>query len=272
MTFIQKLESAIATNNSLLCIGLDPVMDKLPKHLLETDDPFLEFNKSIINTTHNLVCAFKPQIAHYEAEGAKGLETLQKTIDYIKSAYPSIPIILDAKRGDIGSTSDEYAKAAFDVLGVDAITVNPYLGGDALEPFLKRVNKGVIILCRTSNPGASDFQDLQVGNEPLYVQVAKKIVEWNKQYTNCLMVIGATWPEQLKTVREIAPDMFFLVPGIGTQGGDVEKTLQAGLRPDKSGLIIHSSRGILYASSEPDFAEIAREKAEELRNQINTYR
>ena len=269
MTFLQKLEASIAKNNSLLCIGLDTDKNKIPKHL---HGDVLTFNKAIIDDTHDIVSSYKLNSAYYEANGIAGLETLKKTIQYIQDQYASIPVIVDAKRADIGPTSEQYAKAVFDYLNADAVTVNPYLGLDAVEPFLKHQDKGIIILCRTSNPGAKDFQDLSVDGQPLYMEVGKKIIEWSTKYDNCLMVVGATYPEEIKQIRELAPDMCFLVPGIGAQGGDLEKTLEAGLRKDKSGLIIHSSRGIIYASSEIDFADTARNVAIKLRNQINQYR
>lgn len=270
MDFLQKLNKTIKENNSLLCIGLDSDIGKIPSHLLNISDPIFEFNKQIIDGTNDLVCCYKANVAYYSASGAKGLDSLLKTVDYIRSK--NIPFILDAKRADIGSTSDQYAKEVFDIIGADAVTVNPYLGLDAVEPFLKRKEKGVIILCRTSNPGAKDFQDLETGNEPLYLRVAKKIVEWNKIYKNCLMVVGATWPEELGKIRKLAGEMFFLVPGVGAQGGDLENTLKYGLTIDKSGLIIHSARAIIYASNGEDFAKTARIKAEKVKNEINEYR
>lgn len=292
MNFQQKLENLIQKNNSLLCIGLDTDINKIPKHLLEKEDSVFEFNKTIIDKTHDLVCSYKLNIAYYSAEGLKGLESLIKTIRYIHDRYSNTPVILDAKRADVGHTSEAYAKEVFEQINADSVTVNPYLGFDAVEPFLKYKDKGVIILCRTSNPGASDFQDLLVtpdvsigihirsGNVaphrenglPLYLKVAKKIVEWDKKYGNCLMVVGATWPREMKKIREIAKDMFFLVPGIGTQGGDLENTLKNGLTKNKSGLIIHSARAIIYASNGEDFAEKARQKAIKMRDEINRYR
>lgn len=267
MTFLQKLDKIIKKNNSLLSIGLDPDLDKIPKNFLKLDDPLFAFNKNVIDSTYELVCAYKPQIAHYAACGITGINSLLKTINYVLQKYPTIPIILDAKRADIGSTSQLYAKEAFDVFKADAVTVNPYFGLDSLQPFLERKDKGIIILCRTSNKSASDFQNLKIAsnNLPLYLHVAKKVKEWNETYKNCLLVIGATWPEEIKNVREITPDMFFLIPGIGAQGGDLEKTLKAGLRKDKSGLIIHSSRAIIYAQD-------PRKEALKLRNEINKYR
>ncbi|MDO8658663.1 MAG: orotidine-5'-phosphate decarboxylase [Candidatus Levybacteria bacterium] len=279
MNFQQKLNNIIKNNNSLVCIGLDVDIKKLPKHLLQGKDPIFEFNKAIIDKTHDLVCCYKANIAYYSSQGTKGLETLIKTIEYIHHRYTGIPVILDAKRADIGSTSEQYGKEVFEIINADAVTVSPYLGFDAVEPFLKYKDRGIIILCRTSNKGASDFQDLLIDEEPLYIKVAKKIVEWDKKYDNCLMVVGATWPNEMKRIREIAPKMFFLVPGIGTQGGDMENTLKNGLTqeksgqtPIKSGLIIHSARSIIYASSGEDFREKAREKAIEMRDEINKYR
>jgi len=289
MNFQQKLEKAIKRNNSLLCIGLDTDINKIPKHLLGKKDPVFEFNKAIIDKTHDLICCYKANIAYYSALGTKGLESLINTIKYIHEQY-DIPFILDAKRADIGSTSEQYAREVFDVFDTDSVTVNPYLGADAIKPFLKRADKGIIILCRTSNPGASDFQDLITGvasqahprggyrlapqesYKPLYLKIAEKVVEWNKKYENCLMVVGATWPGEMKKIRKIAPKMFFLVPGIGVQGGDLEKTLKNGLTKEKSGLIIHSARAIIYASSGKDFAEKSRKKAIEMRDLINKYR
>lgn len=272
MNFRQKLEEIIRKNNSLLCIGLDPSLDKLPESVRELNNPLFEFNKAIIDSTNDLVCTYKPNVAFYEAEGTEGLRQLNQTVDYIHSKYTSIPVILDAKRGDIGETSEMYAREVFDVFEADAATVNPYLGKDALLPFLKRKDKGVIILCRTSNKGASDFQDLEINGEPLYLKVAKAVSEWNSEFENCLMVVGATWPEQMKSIREVAKDMFFLVPGIGAQGGDLRSTLENGFRNDKSGLIVSSSRSIIYASSGEDFADTARKEAIELRDKINQYR
>lgn len=272
MTFKHKLTNIIQKNNSLLCIGLDPDMDKIPQYLLDKNNSLFEFNKQIIDETFDLVCAYKPNIAFYESNGIQGLKELKKTIEYLKKNYPEIPIVLDAKRGDIGNTAKMYAKAVFNEWGVDAVTLNPYLGFDALEPFLEYREKGIIVICRSSNKGASDFQDLTLNKHPLYIEVAKKVIDWDKTYKNCFMVIGATWPEELKKVRKLTPHMFFLIPGIGNQGGDIEKTIEAGLTQDKSGLIINISRSILYASSDKDFAQKAREKAQEIKDMINKYR
>lgn len=268
----QKLEQIIARNNSLVCVGLDSDVGKLPKHLRGQTNPVFAFNKAIVDATHDLVCAYKPNSAFYEGLGEQGLQELQMTCDYIRQTYPEIVLILDAKRADIGSTNEGYVKYAFDWLGADAITLHPYLGKEALKPFLDRKDKGCIILCRTSNPGAGEFQDLVVDGEPLYLRVARNIaIKWNLN-KNCMLVVGATYPEELAKVREIAPDMTFLVPGIGAQGGDVEKTVKAGLNAKKSGMIINSSRGIIFVSNGSDFAEKAREESSRLRELINNYR
>lgn len=272
MDFLKKLESAIKKNNSLLCIGLDTDINRLPDFLKASKDPIFEFNKQIIDKTYNLVCSYKPQIAYYAAYGTKGINALKKTVDYIHKYYPHIGIILDAKRADIGSTSEKYTQEVFDFLGVDAVTLNPYLGFDSLEPFLKRKDKGCIILCRTSNPGASDFQDLKVDNIPLYLKVAQKVVEWNKLYGNCLLVAGGTWPEEIKQIRSVAEDLFFLVPGIGSQNGNLSEALKAGIRKDKSGLIINVARDIIYQSSNKDFDVKARLKALSIKDEINQAR
>lgn len=292
MTFFEKLNVSIKKNNSLLCVGLDTDVKKIPHHLATQKNGILKFNREIIDATADLVCAYKPNIAFYESIGAQGLTILQKTISYIQTTYPEIPVILDAKRADIGSTSEQYAKAVFGFLNADSVTLYPYLGLDSSEPFLKNKDKGIIFLCRTSNPSASEFQDLivissgerdLVSNKishsarndkpvPLYAKIAEKVVRWDKQYHNCLMVVGATWPKQMREIREIAPDMFFLVPGIGSQGGDLEGTLRAGLRPDKSGLIINAGRSIIYADSSKDFTQRARAETIKLRDEINMFR
>jgi orotidine-5'-phosphate decarboxylase len=295
MGFISDLEISIAKTNSLLCIGLDPILNKIPAHLQTKKDFIFLFNKLIIDSTHNLVCCYKPNIAFYASEGIYGLRQLEKTIQYLHEEYPGTAVILDAKRGDIGTTAAQYAREAFEVYKADATTVNPFLGFDSIEPYLKYKDKGVIILCRTSNRGAADFQDLGVypSNEvrslkpvtvrqkssleartikPLYYHIAKQVLSWNKRYKNCLLVVGATWPEQLKEIRGIAPDMFFLIPGIGTQGGDIEATIASGIRKDGSGLIISASRSVLYAESGKNFAEAARIETIKLRDTINTYR
>ncbi|MDO8503653.1 MAG: orotidine-5'-phosphate decarboxylase [bacterium] len=272
MIFQNKLNQVIQKADSLVCVGLDSDIEKIPPFLKRKKYPLFEFNKAIIDKTHDLVCAYKPNSAFYEAEGASGIEQLKMTCDYLKEEYPEIVIILDAKRADIGSTNEGYAKFIFDYLGVDAVTLHPYLGREAIQPFLERGDKGCIILCRTSNPGAGEFQDLETGGETLYKVVARKVVEeWNEN-NNCLLVVGATYPEELAEVRKIAGDMTFLIPGVGAQGGDVEKTVKAGLNSKGEGMIISSSRGIIFASSGKDFAEQARVKTEELKEGINKFR
>lgn len=245
--FLDKL-TAKWQEDKFICVGLD--------------NGDFEFDKNIIDQTFDLVCAYKPNSAFYEANGTTGLESLKKTIDYIRQKDPNILVILDAKRGDIGNTNEEYAKAIFDELGADAVTVHPYLGKESLEPFLKRSDKGIFVLVRTSNPGAGEFQDLQVDGKPLYQVVAEHVKDWNTN-GNLAVVVGATYPEELKKVREIIGDMPILVPGIGAQGGDLEATIKNDLNSQKHGLIISSSRGIIFA---PD----PREATLKLTNQIQS--
>ena len=272
MTFAQKLDAIVEKNNSLLCPGLDTDINKIPQFLLSEKESLFFFNKRIIDATADLVCCYKANSAFYEAHGARGVEQLAKTCAYLKKFYPQIPIIIDAKRADIGNTNEGYVRYIFHYLKADAVTLHPYLGQEALAPFLNLKDKGLIILCRTSNPGAGEFQDFSVDGKKLYQYVAQKVVEqWNKN-NNCLLVVGATYPQEMKEIRSIAKDMTFLVPGIGAQGGDLENTLKNGLRKDKKGLLISSTRGILYASDGEDFAEKAREAARKLRDEINNYR
>lgn len=273
MSFQEKLDKAIDKNNSLLCVGLDPAVDKMPNQFSGSEKPFLEFNKAIIDSTVDQVCCYKPNSAFYEALGASGIEQLKETCDYIKQNYPDIPILLDAKRADIGNTNAGYVTFAFDYIGADAITLNPYMGKSALQPFLDRANKGCVILCRTSNDGAEEFQSLKVGENNIAQIVAKNVAnDWN-QNNNCMLVVGATNPEEISELRQIAGEAVgFLVPGIGAQGGDLEATLKAGLNNDGKGLIISASRSIIYASSDEDFAQAARSEAEKTNSQINKYR
>lgn len=277
MNFQKKLENIQKKNNSLVCVGLDPELGKIPKYLLPKKGPIFEFNKAIIDSTYDLVCAYKPNIAFYEAEGIKGLNALKKTINYIKKKNKDIIVIIDAKRADIGNTNLGYVKSIFNYFKADAVTVNPYLGKEAIAPFLKRKNKGIIILAKTSNPGAGEFQDLLVnhhklGKIPLYQAVAYNVAKhWNKN-KNCLLVVGATYLKELKKIRKIAPQIIFLIPGIGAQGGDIEKTIKAGKDNRGAGMIINSSRGIIFASNGRDFAQAARKKTAALKNLINKYR
>ena len=268
--FIDQLQQAWDTNNSLVCVGLDPEIERFPPQVLDQPSPIFQFNKAIIDATADLVCAYKPQFAHYAAYEAE--DQLERTIDYIQTTYPGIPVILDSKRGDVGNTAERYAIEAFERYHADAVTVNPYLGGDSLEPYLKHEDKGVIVLCRTSNPGAGELQDLEVGSRRLFHVVADLASrKWNTR-GNCLLVVGATYPRELAEVREIAGNMPFLVPGVGAQGGDVAQAVQNGQTAAGAGLVISSSRGILYASADGNFASAAREAAEKLRDQINAAR
>jgi len=268
--FPLQLRQAWTRNDSLVCVGLDPEIERFPAAIADLPSPIFQFNKAIIDATADLVCAYKPQFAHYAAYEAE--DQLERTIEYIHRACPGIPVILDSKRGDVGNTAQRYAIEAFERYAADAVTVNPYLGGDAIEPFLKYQDKGVIVLCRTSNPGARDLQDLDVGGRKLYLVVAELAArQWNSR-GNCLLVVGATYPRELREIREVAPDLPFLVPGVGAQGGDVAQAVRNGQTPDGTGLIISSSRGVLYASSGTDFASAARAAAQKLREQINASR
>jgi orotidine-5'-phosphate decarboxylase len=270
MDFKEKLQVSIRDNNSLLCVGLDPVLEKLPSVFQTITNPLFE---SIIDATVDLVCAYKPNSAFYEAAGAEGIEQLKLTCQYLKDYYPTIPIILDFKRADIGSTNAPYAALAFDYLEVDAVTIHPYLGQEAIQPFLDYAEKGIIVLCRTSNSGAGEFQDLEVNGKKLYQYVAQAVsTKWNGN-NNCLLVVGATYPDELAEVRQIiGDDMFMLMPGIGAQGGDIEASVTAGKNSKGSGLIINSGRDIIYASNDGDFAEAAGKRARETRDIINQYR
>jgi len=267
MKFTEKLEKAMQCNDSLVCVGLDTDPKRMPEGISVSD-----FNKAIIEATSDLVCAYKPNLAFYEALGDEGWEALKQTLQHIPA---EIPVIADAKRGDIGNTATAYAKALFDIYGFDASTVNPYLGFDAVEPFLSYQDKGVIILCRTSNPGASDFQDLLCqygdGYRPLYEIVALKASTWNT-HGNIGLVIGATYPEELDTIRQQHPDLPLLVPGVGAQGGDLAQAVHYGIDASGRGMIINSSRQILYASTGKDFDSAARQAAMTLRDEINQHR
>lgn len=268
MNFIEKFKAASEESNSLVCVGLDSDINKIPKFLLENQYPLYEFNKRIIDTTKNLVCAYKLNIAFYEMLGIKGIKSLQKTIKIIPR---KIPVIIDAKRGDIGNTAEAYAKAIFETIGCDATTVNPYMGYDSVKPFLEYKDKGIMILCRTSNEGARDFQDL-ICIKPLYQIIAEKVKKWN-EYGNCGIVAGATFPEELKIVRNIVgSEMPILIPGIGAQSGEIEKVVRFGTNLEGKMAIINSSRAIIYSSSDENFAQAAREQTSILREAINNFR
>jgi orotidine-5'-phosphate decarboxylase len=270
MTFIETLEQAWHRNDSLVCVGLDPEPAKFPAHVRDQPDAIFDFCRAIVDATADVACCFKPQFAHFAAPSAEG--ALQRLIAHIHAKHPGVPVILDAKRGDIGSTAAFYAAEAFDRYGADAVTVNPYLGRDSLEPFLARADKGVVILCRTSNAGARDLQDLDVGGKKLYQHVAQTAArDWNAN-GNCLLVVGATYPGELEDVRAIVGEMPLLVPGVGAQGGDVGAVVRNGATKDGTGLVISSSRAILYAGSGADFADAARAAAVSLRDEINRHR
>jgi orotidine-5'-phosphate decarboxylase len=281
MTFIEKLRERWQRADSLLCVGLDPDPAKFPDAFVDDGDlddseALFAFCRDIADATAQFACAFKPQIAYFAAHNG-GEAALQRLIAHINATHPDVPVILDAKRGDIGSTAEQYAVEAFDRFGADAVTLNPYMGRDSAAPFLQRNDRGCVFLCHTSNPGARDFQELVVSDEggdgePLYQRIARMIArEWNAD-GNCALVVGATFPEELKVIRGIVGDMPLLIPGIGAQGGDVEATVRSGRTAEGTGLMINSSRGILYASSSAGYAEAAANAARALRDEINRYR
>lgn len=258
----EQLHQQIQHKKSFLCIGLDVDLDKIPLHLLATEDPIFEFNKAIIDATHDLAVAYKPNIAFYEAYGLKGWISLEKTINYLNQKHPEIFTIADAKRGDIGNTSAMYAKAFLQDLNFDSVTVAPYMGKDSVEPFLAVKNKFTILLALTSNEGAFDFQTKDSNGEELYKTVLKTSKTW-KNSENLMYVVGATKAEYFKEIRQIVPDSFLLVPGVGAQGGSLSEVCKYGMN-DKVGLLVNSSRGIIYASSGENFAERAREEARKI--------
>lgn len=270
MNWREKLLSVTHTNNSLLCVGLDTNLEKIPKFLFESyKNPLLDFNKEIVDATKDLVCAYKLNMAFYEVAGKKGFEALEKTVQYIPRA---VFIILDGKRNDIGSTAQKYAQSLFETLKADAVTVNPYLGKDSVAPFLEYKDKCSFILCRTSNPSARDFQDLCVEGKLMYQIIAQKIREWNTN-ENCGAVVGATYPEELEVIRSILGESIpILIPGVGKQGGDVGRTVINGTNSKRELAIINSSREIIFASDKEDFAQQARMKADSVRCEINKFR
>ena len=266
-SFSDKLRRASEANRSLLCVGLDP-----DPRLMPIDDVF-EFNRAIVDATRDMVCCYKPNLAFYEAFGPSGLEALRRTVEHIGG---DVPVIGDAKRGDIGNTARAYASALFDYYGFDAVTANPYMGGDTLAPFLDYADRAVFVVCRTSNPGSGDFQSLPVtrpdGEQwPLYMEVAARCSEWNTS-GNVGLVVGATYPEELQKVRAQCPDLPILIPGVGAQGGDLRVSVVNGLDARGGGILISASRQVLYASKGPDFAESARDAALDLRDRINECR
>ena len=262
----QQLIDQIKKKKSFLCVGLDVDLNKIPQHLLQTEDPIFEFNKAIIDATHHLCVAYKPNIAFFEAYGLKGWKALEKTINYLNKNHPEIFTIADAKRGDIGNTSTMYAKAFFEDLAFDSVTIAPYMGKDSVEPFLAFKNKHTILLALTSNQGAFDFQTKLVDGKELY----KQVLETSKTYANSenlMYVVGATKAEYLSEIRQIIPDSFLLVPGVGAQGGNLQDVCKYGMTKDV-GLLINSSRGIIYASNQEDFAQAAAQKAEVLQKEM----
>src|SRR4249919_1259209 len=270
MGFVDDIRRRWSEANTLVCVGLDPEPAKFPAQLREDPDAVFAFCREIVDATADLAACFKPQIAHFAALGAE--LALQRLIKHVHETHPGVPVILDAKRGDIGSTAQHYAAEAFDRYAADAVTANPYLGRDSLQPFLDRADRGVVILCRTSNPGAADLQDLNVDGRPLYQHVAEKVArDWNDN-GNCALVVGATWPQQLREVRDIVGNLPLLVPGVGAQGGDVEQMVANAKTSDGHGLMISSSRAILYAGDGENFAAAARTATLDLRDSINRYR
>ncbi len=272
--FIAKLRAAARRNRSLLCVGLDPDPARLPSSLHGERDPWFTFNRAIVEATADLVCAYKPNLAFYEAQGPAGLECLQRTREVIPAA---IPVIGDAKRGDVGHTAEAYARALFDVFDFDAATVSPYLGLEALRPFLARADRGVFVLCRTSNPGAGELQDLLVAAGPgeapvpLYELVARRVVAAN-EHGNAGLVVGATYPEELRRVRALAPTLPILIPGVGAQAGDLALAVRYGVDAQGELAIVNSSRQVIFASAEADFAAAARRVARALRDEMNRHR
>lgn len=270
MNFFETLNLAVDRNDSLVCVGLDPAMAKLPECVRSQKKAFFEFNRRIVDATRDFVCCYKPQSAFYAGENRD--DELQLTIDYIHENAPGIPVILDVKRGDIGSTAEQYAREAFERYGADAVTVNPYMGFDAVKPFLDFTDKGVIVLCRTSNPNSGDLQNLICDGRPLYEHLACLVRDkWNAS-GNAALVVGATYPEELKRLRELCPGMVFLVPGVGAQGGDVEKVVHNGCDASGRGIIVNSSRGIIFAGKGEDFDLAAGRAAKGLRDTINSFR
>jgi orotidine-5'-phosphate decarboxylase len=270
VNFLGKLLDRCQQRDSLLCVGLDPVWEQLPGPVRQEADPVLAFNRAIVEATAPWASVFKPNSAFYEALGPAGLETLRQTIAFIHQHTEAL-VIIDAKRADVGHTSAAYSRALFDLLEADAVTLNPYLGRDALAPFLDRPDRGCFILCRTSNPGAGEFQDLCVDGRPLYLLVAERAHQWN-EHGNCGLVVGATFPEELAQVRAICPEMPILIPGVGAQQGDLARALQAGMDRQGRRVLINASRAILYASGGPDFAAAAAQAAQELCTAINQAR
>jgi orotidine-5'-phosphate decarboxylase len=265
MSIVAKYEARVESADSLVCVGLDSDIRTLPERFLQMDCPQFEFNRYIIDQTHAFTAAYKPNLAFYEMRGEAGWHDLKLTLDYLRREHPEIVIVGDAKRGDVESTSEAYASAMLDELGFDAVTLSPYLGRAALEPFLSRADKGCIILCRTSNPGAGEIQDLMIGDKPLWLVIAEKVSrEWNSNQ-NCMLVVGATYPDEMRQIRALVGDLTLLIPGVGAQGGGIQQTVTAGRNHHGRGMMINASRSIIFADN-PGAA------ARELRDTINLYR
>jgi orotidine-5'-phosphate decarboxylase len=268
--FVGRLAARWRAADSLLCVGLDPDRSRFPPHLRDTADAVFRFCREIVDATGDLVCAFKPQIAYFASMRAES--QLEKLIDHVRQQHPAVPVILDAKRGDIGATAEHYAREAFERYGADAVTLSPYMGYDSIQPFLAYADRGAFLLCRTSNPGGADLQMLDAGGEPLYQRLARLVANhWNTQ-GQLGLVVGATYPAELAAVRSVAGELPLLVPGIGAQGGDIAATVAAGQSADGFGMVINSSRAILYAGNGEDFAERARAVALATRDEINRHR
>ncbi|MCU0764735.1 MAG: orotidine-5'-phosphate decarboxylase [Burkholderiaceae bacterium] len=270
VTFIDKLESRWRSADSLLCIGLDPDPTRFPAHLRDRDDAIFAFCAAVADATAEFACAFKPQVAYFAGARAEG--QLESLIAHLRARYPQVPVLLDAKRGDIGATAEHYAREAFERYGADAVTLSPFMGRDSIEPFTAYADRGVFVLCRTSNPGGDDLQMLEVAGERLYERVARlAAAQWNRS-GQLGLVVGATYPAELARVRAIAGGLPLLVPGIGAQGGDVQASVLAGQTAGGAGMLINSSRAILYAGSGEDFAQAAADAARRTRDEINRYR
>jgi orotidine-5'-phosphate decarboxylase len=261
----EKLARRMKAADSLLCVGLDPDFERLPKRFREQPDPQLRFGEWVVGQTAQYAAAIKLNTAFYEARGAEGIAAMERTIDYIRARHPELVTICDAKRADIGNTNKGYVEAIFDRMGFDAVTLHPYLGGEALEPFLSRRDKMCIVLCRTSNPGAGEFQDLNVGGKPLWLAVAERVSSAWDVDGNCALVVGATYPDEMRRIRKAAPSTTFLVPGIGAQGGDVQAVVEAGLGARGAGLLLSASRSILFGD---DPASTARAHCDEIRGAV----
>lgn len=270
MSFNEQIDKLCVKSKTFLCVGLDSELSKIPDFLKKEKDSLFLFNKEIIDATADLVCSYKPQFAYYAAQKAE--DQLEKTIHYIKTQYPEVQVILDSKRGDIDATASQYAKESFDRYQADAVTINPYMGFDTVKPFAEYKNKGVYILCKTSNPSSHDFQNLKIENGSyLYQHVAQKTAqEWNKN-KNLGLVVGATYPEEMKAIRALSEELSFLVPGVGAQGGDLAKVLTSGLNQKGLGLVINSSRGIIYAGQGQDFQQKARLAAESMVQEMRKF-